>query len=530
LAVSYKILVPEGITSRGAEILRSEGWQVDIHQKPAPPEELAKMVPPYHALLIRSGSKVTAEVIEAAANMKVIGRPGVGVDNVDIPAATRRGIMVMNSPRGNMVSTAELTMALLLGLARNVAGADASMKGEKWDRKSFAGVELQKKRIGIVGLGRIGREVASRCRAFSMDVVAHDPFVSPAMADPLHVSLVSLDELFATCDYITLHTTLTDATKQLISRDSIAKMKTGVRIVNAARGKLIDDEALIEALDSGKVAGAALDVHSSEPPKDWRLAKHPKVLATPHVGAQTSEAQERVGTDIAIQVRDFLKGGVIQQAVNFFKISDELQEQMRPAMDLAQRLGAFAGQLAGGAAKKIELGVYGELTELDSKPILAAATAGILNPLGQESVTVVNAVALAKERGIELTESASPTPVGFSNLMSVRLHTAAGALSAAGTLFGGNHMRLVEIDGIEVDAIPTGHLLFVRNDDTPGIVGAIGTHLGKRSINIARMTVGRDPGKGALMMIEVDAEIPPAILRETAAITGVREARSIRLG
>ncbi len=527
--MSYKILVPEGITSRGAEILRAEGWQVDIHQKPAPPEELAKMIPPYHALLIRSGSKVTAEVIAAAANLKVVGRPGVGVDNVDIPAATRRGVIVMNSPQGNMVSTAELTMALMLALARNVAAGDASMKAEKWDRKSFAGTELQKKRLGVVGLGRIGREVASRCRAFNMEVVAYDPFVSKAMADPLQVSLVSLDELFATSDYITLHTTLTDATKQLIGRESIAKMKQGVRIVNAARGKLIDDEALLEALDSGRVAGAALDVHSSEPPKDWRLAKHPKVVATPHLGAQTAEAQERVGTDIAVQVRDFLKGGVIQQAVNFFAISGELQDQMRPAMDLAGRLGAFAGQLCVGAPRRIELGLYGELTELDSKPIVAAAVAGTLNPLGKESVTVVNAVALAKERGIELGESASDTPVGFSNLMSVRLVGTEGELSLGGTLFGGNHMRLVEISGIEIDAILRGNILLVRNDDTPGVVGAVGTHLGKRSINIARMAVGRDPGKGALMLIEVDAETPAEVVREVASMTGVREARAIRL-
>ncbi len=527
--MSYKILVPEGITSRGAEILRAEGWQVDIHQKPAPPEELAKMIPPYHALLIRSGSKVTADVIAAASTLKVIGRPGVGVDNVDIAAATRRGIFVMNSPQGNMVSTAELTMALMLAVARNVAAADHSMKSETWDRKSFAGVELQKKRVGIVGLGRIGREVAARCRVFAMDVVAYDPFVSPAMAEPLHVGLVSLDELFATCDYITLHTTLTDATRQLISREAIAKMKPGVRIINAARGKLIDDEALLEALDSGQVAGAGLDVHSSEPPKDWRLAKHPKVTATPHVGAQTKEAQEKVGTDIAIQVRDFLKGGVMQQVLNFFPISGELQDQMRPAMDLAGRLGALIGQLAVGSPCKLELGLYGELTELDSKPILAAAVAGLLNPVGAESVTVVNAVALAKERGLALGESSSPTPVAYSNVMAVRVETESGEFSAGGTLFGGNHMRLVELDGIEVDAIPAGYILCVRNNDTPGVVGAIGTHLGKRSINIARMTVGRDPAKGALMLIEVDAEVPPAVVAEVAGIAGVREARPVRL-
>ena len=528
--MSYKILVPEGITSRGAEILRAEGWEVDIHQKAAPPEELAKMVPPYHALLIRSGSKVTADVIEAAVNMKVIGRPGVGVDNVDIPAATRRGIMVMNSPQGNMVSTAELTMSLMLALARNVAPADASMKSGTWDRKSFAGVELQKKRVGIVGLGRIGREVAQRCRAFNMEVVGYDPFVSPQALEAVRVTLVSLDELFATCDYITLHTTLTDDTRQLVNRERLAKCKPGLRIVNAARGKLIDDEALLEALDSGKVAGAALDVHTNEPPKDWRLAKHPKVLATPHLGAQTKEAQERVGTDIAVQVRDFLKSGAIQQAVNFFSLSGDPHDQMRPAMLLAERLGSLVGQMTTGMPQRIELNLYGELTELDAKPILAAAVTGVLKPLLDQSVTIVNAVALAKENGVVAAESSSTTPVAYSNLMEIRVQRPDQQHSVAGTLFGGNHQRMVELDGVEIDAIPLGHLLLVRNNDTPGVVGAIGTHLGKRAINIARMTVGRQPGTGALMLIEVDAEVPKEVVREVAGITGVREARALHLG
>jgi D-3-phosphoglycerate dehydrogenase / 2-oxoglutarate reductase len=528
--MSYKILVPEGITSRGAEILRAEGWQVDIHQKPAPPEELAKMVPPYHALLIRSGSKVTADVIEAAANMKVIGRPGVGVDNVDIPAATRRGIMVMNSPQGNMVSTAELTMALMLALARNIAAAGASMKSETWDRKSFAGVELQKKRVGIVGLGRIGREVAQRCRAFNMEVVGYDPFVSPQALEALHVTLVSLDELFATCDYMSLHTTLTDDTRQLVNRERLAKCKPGLRIVNAARGKLIDDEALLEALDSGKVAGAALDVHTNEPPKDWRLAKHPKVVATPHLGAQTKEAQERVGTDIAVQVRDFLKSGVIQQAVNFFSLTGDLNDQMRPAMLLAERLGSLVGQLTTAMPQRIELNLYGELAELDAKPLLAAAATGVLKPLLKQSVTIINAVALAKENGIATAESSSTTPVAYSNLMEIRVQGPDQQHSVAATLFGGNHQRMVELDGVEIDAIPQGHLLLVRNDDTPGVVGAIGTHLGKRAINIARMTVGRQSGSGALMLIEVDAEVPKDVVREVAGITGVREARALHLG
>ncbi|HEX9185779.1 MAG TPA: hydroxyacid dehydrogenase, partial [Vicinamibacteria bacterium] len=303
--MSHRILVLEGITERGAEILKSEGFSVDM-EKALPPAELVKLVPPYDAILIRSGSQMNAQVIEAARSLRVIGRAGVGVDNVDLAAATRRGVLVMNSPGGNTVSTAELAVALMLALARNLASADASMKTEKWDRKSFAGVELFGKRLGVIGFGRIGREVALRGRAFGMEVQAFDPFVSPALAEQAHVKLRSLDEVLQTSDYLTLHTTLTPETRHLIGKEALARVKAGVRIVNAARGELIDDEALLAALDAGRVAGAGLDVHAQEPPKDWRLARHPKVVALPHLGASTREAQERVGTDIAQQVRDYL--------------------------------------------------------------------------------------------------------------------------------------------------------------------------------------------------------------------------------
>ena len=339
----------EGITERGLALLKAEGFTVDV-QKALPPAELAKIVAPYDAILIRSGSQITPEVLDAAKNLKVIGRPGVGVDNVDLEAATRRGVIVMNSPMGNLVSTAELALALLLAVARNIPQADAAMKAGKWDRKSFAGVELSGKRLGVIGLGRIGREVAARCRALGMEITGYDPFVSPAVAEAMHVKLLTLDELLAGSDFITLHTTLNPETKHLLGRAAFAKIKPGARIANAARGELIDDEALLEALDSGRVAGAALDVYTQEPPVDWRLAKHPKVVATPHVGAATGEAQERVGTDIAVQVRDFLKGGVIQQAVNFLSLSGDLYDQVKPAMDLATRLGCFVGQACPGSS------------------------------------------------------------------------------------------------------------------------------------------------------------------------------------
>ncbi len=528
--MTRRILALEGLTDRGAEILRAEGWTLDI-EKALPPDQLAKIVPPYDAILVRSGSQMNAQVIEAARNVKVIGRAGVGVDNVDLAAATRRGVLVMNSPSGNTVSTAELAVALMLALARNIAPADAAMKTEKWDRKSFAGVELFGKRLGVVGFGRIGREVAARCRAFGMDVQAFDPFVSAAVAEQAHVHLRTLDEILPTSDYLTLHSTLTKETRHIIGKDALAKVKPGVRIVNAARGELIDDEALLAALDSGRVAGAALDVHAQEPPRDWRLAKHPRVVALPHLGASTKEAQERVGTDIAMQVRDYLKGGVIQSAVNFYSLAGDLYDRIRPAMDLAERLGLFLAQACRGSLERIELGVYGELRELDLKPILSAAVTGVLRPHMAEGLTLVNAADVARERGVEILESTSSAPIGFPNLVALRLKTSEEDLSVAGTVFGGGHLRLVDVDGVEVDTIPQGNLLMVRNEDTPGTVGRVGTILGAQGINIARMGLGRKPGSGrAIMLIEVDSEVPPALLADLAKTPGIREARFLKLG
>ena len=527
--MSYNVLVLEGITEPGLEVLRAEGWSIDVH-KAMPPSELAKLIPPYHALMIRSGSHITAEVLEAAANLRVIGRPGVGVDNVDLAAATRKGVIVMNSPGGNLISTAELAMALLLAVARNIPQADASMKAQTWDRKAFAGVELNGKRAGIVGLGRIGREVASRCRAFGMEVWAYDPFVSPAVAESLHVRLGSFDEVLQGCDFLTLHTTLTPETRHLLGREALARIKPGARIVNAARGELIDEEALLGALESGRVAGAALDVHAHEPPRDWRLVRHPRVVATPHIGAATAEAQERVGTDIAIQVRDYLKGGVIQQAVNFFSLSGDLYDQVRPAMELAERLGLFLGQVCRGSLGRVELGVYGDLRELDVKPILSAAMTGVLRPLLAEGVTLVNALSVARDRGVEVVESTSTAPTAFANLLALRAQTTQETLSVAGTLFGRSHLRLVDVDGVEVDTIPRGNVLMVRNEDTPGIVGKIGTALGAHGVNIARMGLGRKPGGRAIMLIEVDGEVPAAVMADLPRLPGIHEVRFLRLG
>jgi D-3-phosphoglycerate dehydrogenase len=364
-----------------------------------------------------------------------------------------------------------------------------------------------------------------------MDIAAFDPFVAPAVAEAQGVPMLTLDELMETSDFITLHTTLTRESRHLIGTRALARAKRGLRIVNAARGELVDEEALLAALDDGRVAAAGLDVHAQEPPADWRLAKHPRVVATPHVGAQTVEAQERVGTDIAIQVRDFLKGGIIQHAVNFFSLSGDVYDQVKPAMDLAQRLGTFLAQACPGTPERIEVGLYGDLREIDSNPIQAAAVCGVMRCAFPENVTLVNARSLASEKGIDVVESTSSAKVAFSNLMAIRLKTSERDYSVAGTLFGRNHLRLVDVDGVEVDAIPQGHLLLVKNDDTPGVVGHLGQALGQRNINIARMTVGRKPGSGrAVMLIEVDNEVPPDVLAEVTTVPGVREARALKLG
>jgi D-3-phosphoglycerate dehydrogenase len=450
---------------------------------------------------------------------------------VDVEAATKAGIFVMNSPGGNLVSTCELTMALILATSRNIAAADASLKAGTWDRKAFAGgAEISGKRIGIVGFGRIGREVAARCKAFGMEVWAFDPFVSGQVAERVGVKAVTLDQILEGCDYITLHTVMTPDTRHMLGKEAFAKIKPGVRIINAARGELIDEDALHAALEDGRVAGCGLDVHAKEPPVDWKIAKHTKVVATPHIGAQTLEAQDRVGTDIAYQVRDFLKDGVIQQAVNFFQLSGEAYDQIKPAIDLGERLGSLLAQVTPGEIRKVEVTLYGTFKDLQARPILQATVAGALKVADPE-ITFVNAMARAESRGIEVAQASSSSAMRHTNLMGVKIATAEAELAVAGTLFGEGQLRLVEIDGIPVDAVLHGHMLAIKNDDTPGVVGRIGTKLGERGVNIAQMNLGRkSPGGRAVMLIEVDAKVPPEVLAMLLKIDGVREARAITLG
>ena len=527
--MTYKLLVLEGITDKGKAVLDAEGWTLD-QKKAMPPAELAQIIGDYDAVTIRSGTKITAEVIAAAKKLRVIGRPGVGVDNVDVEAATRAGIFVMNSPGGNLVSTCELTMALILATSRNIGAADASLKAGIWDRKAFAGgAEISGKRIGIVGFGRIGREVAARCKAFGMEVWAFDPFVSEKVAEKVGARAVSFDQILEGCDYITLHTVMTPETRHMLGKDAFAKIKPGVRIINAARGELIDEDALFAALENGRVAGCGLDVHAKEPPVDWKIAKHPKVVATPHIGAQTVEAQDRVGTDIAYQVRDFLKDKVIQQAVNFFQLSGEAYDQIKPAIELGERLGSLLAQVAQGEVRKVEVTLYGTFKDLQPQPILQATVAGALKA-GDPEITFVNAMARAESRGVEAGHAVSSLAMRHANLMGVRVTTSETELAVAGTLFGEGQLRLVEIDGIPVDAVLHGHMLAIKNDDTPGVVGRIGTKLGENGVNIAQMNLGRKAAGGrAVMLIEVDEKVPAQVLDALMKIKGVREARGISL-
>ena len=528
--MTYKLLILEGITDKGKAVLDAEGWTLD-QKKAMTPAELAAIIGDYDAVTIRSGSKITADVIAAAKKLRVIGRPGVGVDNVDVAAATKAGIFVMNSPGGNLLSTCELTMALILATSRNIGAADASLKAGTWDRKAFAGgAEIWGKRIGVVGFGRIGREVAARCKAFGMEVWAFDPFVSPQVAERAGAKAVSFDEMLIACDYITLHSVMTPETRHMLGKEAFAKIKPGVRIINAARGELIDEDALFEALESGRVAGCGLDVHAKEPPVDWKIAKHPKVVATPHIGAQTVEAQDRVGTDIAYQVRDFLKGGVIQQAVNFFQLSGEAYDQIKPAIDLGERLASFLGQVVPGKVRKVEVALYGTFKDLLPQPILQATVAGALK-VGDPEITFVNAMSRAEALGVEVAQAVSSSNIRYPNLLGVRITTSETELAVAGTLFGEGLLHLVEIDGIEVDTLLQGLILAIKNDDTPGVVGRIGTKLGENGVNIAQMNLGRKAAGGrAVMLIQVDADVPEAVLDAVRKIAGVREARAIRLG
>ncbi|MQA31620.1 MAG: phosphoglycerate dehydrogenase [Luteitalea sp.] len=530
---ALKIVIADQLPDSAVELLRAEGWQVDASTGRSP-ADLASDLADADALLVRSATKVTKDLLAAAPRLRVVGRAGTGVDNIDVVAASSRGVLVVNAPGANSISVAEHACALMLALARMVPAADQAMKAGKWEKKRFLGNELRGKTLGIAGLGRIGREVAQRAQSFGMRIVAHDPFISREIADSLGVELLPLDEVCAVADYITLHLPSTPETRHLFNDARFAKVKTGIRIINTARGELVDEAALRRAIASGAVAGAGLDVFEKEPPADWALAQLPQVVATPHIAASTEEAQELVGLDTAAAVRDFLRDGVVRNAVNFPSIQPEELQRLQPWMRLAESLAAIVSQIGIARVEGIGVRYYGALADSRAAEILASsAAAGVLRPIISGGVSIVNARAAARERGIEIIESRSTRARHYTSLVSVKLHTSDGERWAEGTVFEPNSPRLVSVSGINVEAPLAGTLLIVRNDDQPGVIGEVGTILGRLGVNIANFALGRNE-TGAMGVVNVDEEASKAgaldqALEAIRKIPAVRDAWLVRL-
>lgn len=522
------IVIADQLPASAVDLLsRVRDWTIDA--KPGrSPDVLSRDLANADALIVRSATKVTASLLEAAPKLRVVARAGTGVDNVDLAAATARGILVINAPGANSISVAEHAMALMLSLSRAVPAADAAMKRAIWDKKSLLGAELRGKTLGLVGLGRIGQEVAARARAFGMEVVAHDPFISDRVAAGLGVELLTLEALCARADYISLHIPATTETKGLFNAERLKSCKQGVRIVNTARGELIDTSALADGIESGHVGGAGIDVFDIEPPIEWRLAKLPQVVATPHIAASTVEAQEQVGLETAAGVRDFLLDGTVRNAVNFPAISTEDMAQLRPYLALADRLGALAAQLADGRTRALGVRHYGPIVSAHGELLVSAAVAGMLRPMLSSAVTFVNARDVASQRGIEIIESRSSRSRSFANLLSLKLHTSEGERWLEGTVFEPGRPRLTLLDGVDLEAPLEGTLLVVHNEDQPGVIGEVGTILGRHAVNIASFTLGRD-GSGAIGVVNLDASAADERLldavREIRKVPAVRDTR-----
>ena len=525
-----KIVIADPLPSSAAELLRAEGWTVK-ERAGRPAETLAADLAEAEGLIVRSATKVTAEVIAAAPRLRVIARAGTGVDNVDLDAASARGILVLNAPGANSVSVAEHTCALMLTLARSIARADAQMKAGLWDKAGLRGAELRGKTLGVVGVGRIGREVARRASAFDMTVIAYDPFIAEQVAADMGVRLVTLDELCARSDFITLHLPSTDTTRGLINRERLARCRRGVRIVNTARGDLIDEAALIEAIASGQVGGAGLDVFRKEPPPDASLTGLPQVVSTPHIAASTAEAQELVGVDAATSVREFLRGGIVRNAVNYPSVAPEEVKRLQPYVQLAERLGGLLGQLAGGRPHAVGLRYYGALADGSTEMLVGGALVGLFRHVLSSEATLINARTIADQRGLEIVESRSSRARNFTSLISLKLHTSAGELWAEGAVFEPGSPRLVRLDGVEVEVPLEGTLIVIRNHDRPGVIGEVGTILGRHGINIAAFALGRGTA-GAVGVVRVEShlaaaekvEVGPSVLEEIQRVAAVRSA------
>ena len=523
-----KVLISDALSPAAVQIFKDRGIEVDF--QPAlgkDKEKLAGVVGNYDGLAIRSATKVTAKIVEHAKNLKVIGRAGIGVDNVDIPAATARGIIVMNTPFGNSITTAEHAISLMLALARQIPEADASTRAGKWEKNKFLGVEIFGKTLGVIGCGNVGSIVADRALGLKMKVIAYDPFLSADRATDLGVEKVELEELFKRADFITLHAPLTDKTRNVVNADAMKAMKKGVRIVNCARGGLVDEAALYEALKNGHVAGAAFDVFVTEPATENPLFALPNVVCTPHLGASTSEAQENVALQIAEQMSDYLLRGAISNAVNFPSISAEEAPKLKPFVALAEKLGSFAGQLTETGISKVQLAYEGAVAQMNTKALTSAALAGLLRPMLGD-VNVVSAPVVAKERGIVIEEVTREMPEDYESLITVTVTTERQSRHVSGTVFADGRPRIVNIKGIRMDAEFGPSMIYITNRDKPGFIGKFSSTLGEAGINIATFHVGRDaPGGNAVALIEIDGELPETVLTKVRALPQVQSAKPL---
>jgi D-3-phosphoglycerate dehydrogenase len=524
-----KVLISDNISPKCIEILKNAGLEVDV-KVGLKPEELKACIGAYHGLVIRSATRVSADIIDAAQNLKVIGRAGSGLDNVDRAAATKKGIVVMNTPGGNTITTAEHTIAHLVSLARQIPQATMSMKAGKWEKKKFMGVELYNKTLGIIGIGNIGSQVATRMLAFGMNILAYDPFLSEDKAKTMGVVKVDLLELFRRSDFITIHTPLTPETKYLINKETIKTMKPGVRIINCARGGIINEKDLYDALVEGRVAGVALDVFEKEPPEDNPLLTLDSVTCTPHLGASTKEAQENVAIAVAEQVVDYLIHGTIRNAVNFPSIPADQVARLQPYINLAEKLGGFVTQMFEGGVTEITIEYKGDASKINTAPVTIAAIKGFLNPILLETVNFVNAPIIAKERGIEVKEVKSSDEGDYQNMIALRVTAKDKQSYVEGTLFSKKDPRIVSIDNFKVEIVPEGELLFMYNNDKPGVIGNIGSLLGKNKINIARMHFGRESQGGmAISVVSIDTHAAPKIIEKIKKLPNILSVKQISL-
>ncbi len=525
-----KVLVSDPLSEVGVKIFEDEP-EIDVDVNTGlTPEELKGIIGEYHGLVIRSATKVTADVLDAATSLKVIGRAGIGLDNVDIPEASKRGIVVMNTPEGNTITTAEHTIAMIMALSRNIPQATSSLKEGKWEKKQLQGRELFNKTLGLIGAGHIGRIVAERAKGMKMNVVVYDPYLKPETIEKMDLEPVSFDELLSRSDYITIHTPKTNETANMINRETIGKMKKGAMLVNCARGGIVSEDDLYEGLKSGHLAGAALDVFSTEPPGKIALMGLPNFICTPHLGASTREAQDNVAKDVAEQIVAYLLRGTVKNAINVPSLSAELVTILRPYAILAEKMGSIQTQLTESSIEEVRINYAGKMTEYDTAPLTTAMLKGLLTPILKDDVNFVNAPFIASERGIKVVESKTQTSEDFASLIMLKVRSLEGENIVSGTIFGKTLPRILRINDFYLEAIPEGHNLLIHNEDIPGVIGRICSTLGERGVNISRMQVGQEKVKKQnVILLTTDMTVKEDILEELRGLEHVYSARRIEL-